>query len=105
MLGKSTVKTAEGLELNGFSVGVCVCVCVCVGVCVCVFRDPAKYIFNTEAHLLALPQAPAKEFLISPTNPPDYTRRRKRIDSNGRYKPKNREKKKEVKKKEHKDEI
>jgi hypothetical protein len=33
-------------------------------------------------------QPPAAEFLLSPTNPPDYTRRRRRIDKSGVYKPK-----------------
>ena len=51
------------------------------------FRDPAQYIFNTEAHLLPLPAAPAKEFLLSPSQPPDYTRRNKRIDRVGKYRP------------------
>jgi len=58
------------------------------------FRDPAKYIFNTEAHLLPLPKPPADEFLLGPTKKPDYTRRRKRIDRNGKYKPKKKKEKK-----------
>jgi hypothetical protein len=32
--------------------------------------------------------------LLSPTNPPDYTRRRKRIDKRGVYKPKKKKDKK-----------
>lgn len=66
------------------------------------FRDPSKYIFNTEAHLLPLPKPPADEFLLWPSKVPDYTRRRKRIDRNGNYKPK---KKKEKKAKEAKSEM
>jgi hypothetical protein len=65
------------------------------------FRDPAKYIFNTEAHLLPLQKPPADEFLLSPARGPDYTRRRKRIDRNGIY----RKKRKSEKKKQPKAEI
>ncbi|KAJ1495828.1 glycoside hydrolase [Baffinella frigidus] len=47
------------------------------------FRDPSKYIFNTEAHLLPLPKPPASEFLLSRSNPPDPSHRIARAAKRG----------------------
>mmetsp|Transcript_24831 Transcript_24831/g.59085 ORF Transcript_24831/g.59085 Transcript_24831/m.59085 type:complete len:543 (+) Transcript_24831:178-1806(+) len=71
-----------------------------------VFRDPTKYIFNTEAHLLPVSKVPAQEFLLSPTNPPDHTARKKRLERINKSSWEKRDKKrreKAAKKKEQKD--
>jgi len=64
------------------------------------FRDPSKYIFNTEAHLLPLPEPPSKEFLLSPKNPPNLAPRRARKQAAGSKKKKKGKKGKKKDKKE-----
>mmetsp|Transcript_34240 Transcript_34240/g.78128 ORF Transcript_34240/g.78128 Transcript_34240/m.78128 type:complete len:509 (-) Transcript_34240:63-1589(-) len=44
-----------------------------------VFRDPTRYIFNTEAHLLPLPSPPDEQFTLLPGRKPDLRARRERM--------------------------
>lgn len=52
------------------------------------FQPISRTCVHVRMHARTFTQSPAAEFLLSPTKPPDYTRRRKRIDKSGVYKPK-----------------